>query len=508
MANFTVDLFPFVPHGFHLVPREIVKEPTRMRCFLAFSIEKANEDLAIAITDPKIAKDDFWPFARELRHFLLDNGVHEPEVQQCPMGEAFVKFDSPLQRDAFVLSNPRQFNDYQIRFIRHDEGPNLKELDLDRSVWLMLLCFPPDARNLISLVDKSLAGFCQLISVHRSSSMARLIVRVLINKDANIPDSITISVGTLPRIRTWTVPVYLLHASDAVLGGDEEPLPVDGPTHPMPFPEPGWMGPQGQPGNADNVVDEASENVAPGGMAAGADMQEAMQVPQSGLVQEAQGDRKDKEDTNLRKLPSASPFSSASADFAASRGIKEPSPKGPATARNQVIFHCSLLPPPFPLHSGTFSFLSAFLIDLSIKVPSYISDHSVLWYLAKVALEPEEFARGMKRGLEDMDANIDDDDVKLISKEEAAQSSKTPRKRRARKPRAPLGVHLVRRSRRLNKDLYGYRSKAAKLDQEVDGAMPAVDEPKKGEGEDAEDTVVLEPKVLTMVPATDEAPVF
>ncbi|KAF8720712.1 hypothetical protein HU200_023615 [Digitaria exilis] len=157
----------------------------------------------------------------------------------------------------------KSFGDYQISFIRHDEGVNMKDLDLDRSVWLMLLCFPPDAKNLVSLVDKSLVSFGQLIHVHKSSTLSRLVVRVLVNKDSDVPDSVTLSVGTYPRVRTWTVPIYLLCANDVVLGGDEEPIPVDGPTHGLPHPAPGWLGPVGmQPGgNADEGASVAGGNV-------------------------------------------------------------------------------------------------------------------------------------------------------------------------------------------------------------------------------------------------------
>ncbi|CAO2168951.1 unnamed protein product [Urochloa humidicola] len=241
MSNFPVDPYPFVPPGWRRKPGEILREPSRLRSFLAFTLDKTNEDLGIALTEPKVAKEDSWPFTQALRHFLLDNNVRKPEIQQCPIGEAFIRFDSPMQHETFILGGPRHFEDYQISFIRHDEGPNIKDLELDRSVWLMLLCFPPDAKNLISPVDKSLAGFGHLIHVHRSSSVARLIVRVLVNKDADVSDSVTLSVGTFPRVRTWIVPVFLLSATHVVLGDDEEPILVEGPTHPMPHPAPGCL---------------------------------------------------------------------------------------------------------------------------------------------------------------------------------------------------------------------------------------------------------------------------
>ncbi|CAO2141735.1 unnamed protein product [Urochloa humidicola] len=55
-----------------------------MLSFLTFSLDKLNEDLTIIITEPKISKDDFWPFARELRRFLLDNQVVAGPVDVGP----------------------------------------------------------------------------------------------------------------------------------------------------------------------------------------------------------------------------------------------------------------------------------------------------------------------------------------------------------------------------------------------------------------------------------------
>lgn len=81
MANFPIDPHPFVPIGFNLMPREVIRESCRLRSFLAFSLDKANEDLAIAITEPKVDKEDFWTFAMELRAFLQEHHVRGPEIQ-------------------------------------------------------------------------------------------------------------------------------------------------------------------------------------------------------------------------------------------------------------------------------------------------------------------------------------------------------------------------------------------------------------------------------------------
>lgn len=54
---------------------------------------------------------------------------------------------------------------------------------------------------------------------------------------------------------------------------------------------------------------------------------------------------------------------------------------------------------------------------------------------------------------------------------------KTPRKRRARKPKGPVGVKFLRSSTRLNKELQGYKSKGndegSSKDVEEDAAAPA-----------------------------------
>ncbi|CAN6311229.1 unnamed protein product [Urochloa humidicola] len=452
MSNFAVDPHPFVPQGFNLQPREIFRGPARMRSFLAFTMDKSNEDLAIAVPEPHVAKEDFWPFARALRRFLLNNNVREPEIQQCPMGDAFVRFDSALQRESFLMNGPRQFEDYQLSFIRHDEGPNMKDLELDRTAWLMLLCFLPDVKNLMSLVDKSLAGFGQLLHVHRSSSLARLIVKVLVNQDADVPDSITLSVGTYPHVRSWTVPVYLLSATDVVLGGDEDPIPVEGPTHPLPHPAPGWMGPVGPPVEDEPMEDAASGAAVPGAAVEdlGGHDQQAENIAEAADV--AGGAMFGAPGLQNKSLTVATNISGASADFAASEGIKSASPLGPASFQNQVV------------------------------------------------MDPEKAGQGLKRPREAMATASDDDDVHIVSKEEATSKGKPRRKRRASKPREPLGPSFVRRSTRTNKALVGFRNK---------GSMPAQAEEEAQDGEsekEADVEVILEPSPLAVVPpVTDYA---
>ncbi|OEL37600.1 hypothetical protein BAE44_0001381 [Dichanthelium oligosanthes] len=108
MANFAIDPRPHVPRGFVVLPH----------------------DLAAALKD-----------------FIQFQGVRLAEVQPSPIGDSFVRFSSPVEREHF-FDRIIQFGlDYQLRFIKHDAGDNVRMHDLDRKAWLMLMVFPIDARS-------------------------------------------------------------------------------------------------------------------------------------------------------------------------------------------------------------------------------------------------------------------------------------------------------------------------------------------------------------------------
>ncbi|CAN6347597.1 unnamed protein product [Urochloa humidicola] len=403
MANFPVDPRPFVPPGFTLVPRVPAREPSRVRCFLAPSLVKENEDLAIAVTTPSVAKEDFGPFARELQRYLLDNGVRSPEIQMCPMGEAFVRFDSAMQREGFLFGGPRPFNGYQISFIRHDEGLNFRNLDLDRVVWLMLLCFPPDARRHVNLIDKSISVFASLLLVHKSTSESRLVIKALVNHDADVPDSVTVSTGSAPLASTWTVPIFVLNAVDVVRGGDEDPIPIDGPTHRMPNPAPGWMGPHGIPNQGNWVHESASVNRCSGGQTGNA---------------AAQDQERDQ------------PCEQGSEDVE----VVERQPE--QLVQSKLIGA-----------AGEGHDLTLVQLHTASPAPAILKNKGVTVFGPARPLVPYS------------DDEDSDDDLREVH---GPIVKATPKKRRARKMREPLEAGFRRCSKRLNPDIDGFRSQESK----------------------------------------------
>ncbi|CAL5089301.1 unnamed protein product [Urochloa decumbens] len=111
MANFAVDPFPFVLAGFTLIPREVQRVPLWMRSFLAFSLDKVNEDLAIAITHPPVAKEDFVPFARELHRYLL---AHQVVMDPAEFSEVGAKRKLVMEED--------EADEDELRFITKEEA--------------------------------------------------------------------------------------------------------------------------------------------------------------------------------------------------------------------------------------------------------------------------------------------------------------------------------------------------------------------------------------------------
>lgn len=68
-----------------------------------------------------------------------------------------------------------------------------------------------------------------------------LLFKVMVNKEDAIPDEVVVSPGDSPRAPSWTVPIFILHASDVEVMGDEDALPPEGPLHPLSAPAPHWM---------------------------------------------------------------------------------------------------------------------------------------------------------------------------------------------------------------------------------------------------------------------------
>jgi len=226
--------------------------PLRHEVFVTSCYTLHNEDLAIVRLEPKVHKDDFSLLAIELRKFFSEiHRARVTEIQPCPFGETFVRFGSPLERECF-LGPVFAFGSYQMTVIKHDEGENARVFDLDREAWVMLVGFPEDLRN-SAVIAKAVSTFGILVYWHDSENLARVIVKVCLNDEGKIPDSVKVNAGVPYKGRSWTVPVFALKKTGVTMVPEEEVYVLDGPFHPMPPQPPRWTDP----------TDPACSNVTP-----------------------------------------------------------------------------------------------------------------------------------------------------------------------------------------------------------------------------------------------------
>jgi hypothetical protein len=108
---------------------------------------------------------------------------------------------------------------YSVTFVKRDKGINAREYDLDREVWLMLLEYPLDARSTLTI---AISGFAMLYHIHESEEMSRIVIKACLNSENLVPPSVVVGVGEGPRVKTWTVLVYGLSASNVGVMGDED----------------------------------------------------------------------------------------------------------------------------------------------------------------------------------------------------------------------------------------------------------------------------------------------
>jgi hypothetical protein len=105
-----------------------------------------NEDLTIVRLQPAVHKDDFDSLATALRGFFKEmHEVRLADIQPCPLGDAYVCFNTALERERF-LGPEFSFGNYTMTMIKHDEGDNARSFDLDREAWVMLVGFPEDLK--------------------------------------------------------------------------------------------------------------------------------------------------------------------------------------------------------------------------------------------------------------------------------------------------------------------------------------------------------------------------
>lgn len=145
-----------------------------------------------------------------------------------------------MDRERFIGPVFR-FGQYEMSVLRHDEGENARSYDLDREAWVMLLGFPEDLKNSADIA-KVVSCFGIMMHWHEPENLARVVVKVYLNNDAKLPESVKVNAGVPPKGKSWTVPCYILKRHGVPELQDEEAFVTTSPLHPRPPEYQRWMG--------------------------------------------------------------------------------------------------------------------------------------------------------------------------------------------------------------------------------------------------------------------------
>lgn len=212
MANFAIDPRRHVHAGFELEdpPHHT---PLLHEVFVADSYNLANEDMAIVKLEPADEDHDFGSLSNQLRKFFSElHQVRVAEIQPCAVGDAYVRFTSPLDRERF-LGPISPFGRYSLSMYKHDGLLNARSFDLNRQVLVMLVAFPEYLRN-DAVIARAVSTFGIMVNWHDIENLARVVVKVYLKDGAKIPDLVKVNVVLPPKGRSWMVPVFVLNKNE------------------------------------------------------------------------------------------------------------------------------------------------------------------------------------------------------------------------------------------------------------------------------------------------------
>ncbi|CAL5064934.1 unnamed protein product [Urochloa decumbens] len=225
MAYRFVNPAPFMPRGTN---RLMVGNRKPMTRVVLGGATRNNCDVAIAIIEPiPLQQVSFQSISAVLDDFIRnEKRTAYRSIQRCPYGQAYVRFNSVIDRDILIHASPHVYGNYNISFIEHNRAWNNRTTTMNCDVWLMLLGYNIDFWSKVNL-EKTVAEFGKLLVWEEDPyNLARVVVKVRVVVLSEVPWFIFCSEGEDIEGDSWTTQCEILQYR--LLGGgpgDEEQPP-------------------------------------------------------------------------------------------------------------------------------------------------------------------------------------------------------------------------------------------------------------------------------------------
>lgn len=166
-----------------------------------------NVDMAIASFDPMPQNQINFNNIREvLGEFFRDHlRVRVRDIQPCPFGQAYVKFDRISDHDLLGSSSPHPFGDVNVHLTKHDTSPNHRRVQYNHKCWLILIGFPLDYWSK-EHIAASISSFAKLeVWEQDLDHLSRVMIKAKVVDLVSVPKWIVISEGGNFEGESWTV---------------------------------------------------------------------------------------------------------------------------------------------------------------------------------------------------------------------------------------------------------------------------------------------------------------
>jgi hypothetical protein len=198
MVNFPIDPRQFVPRGF-----EILQVPgrTAVKRVVVARRPRAHKEFGIAsITPFPPGQVPFANVAEILQEFLMHNQVGFRDIQECPLGAAYVRFNHVRDKDCLIRASPIPFGDVHVSFCKHNEGVNWRRFSFNRECWVLLVGPPLDYRFTEDL-NATFSDIGKLLLWEKDeANLGRIIAKVRVSDLEDIPKSIHFTDGDRPDL--------------------------------------------------------------------------------------------------------------------------------------------------------------------------------------------------------------------------------------------------------------------------------------------------------------------